>query len=196
MRDLLSQAGLLRIPLLVCFAEWSFFILYWDAAAKNSSPAKVSESRKSRRVHELLINAAFLLAVLPIWGLRERWLPDTSFSVLAGLSVQTLAGALGIWARRVLGSHWSREITIKVDHRLIRTGPYRLVRHPIYTAWLGMFGGTAIVSGELHAMLGFAMAAFAYWRKIRLEEANLRTAFGAEYEAYRRDTWRLVPWFF
>jgi protein-S-isoprenylcysteine O-methyltransferase Ste14 len=194
MRDQLSQAGFLRIPLLVCFAEWSFFILYWSAAAKNSSPVKVSESRKSRRVHELLLNTALLLAVLPIPGLRGRFLPDTSLYVWAGLSVQTFAGALGIWARRALDSHWSGEITIKVDHRLIRTGPYRLVRHPIYTAWLGMFAGTAIVSGQVHALLGFAMAAIAYWRKIRLEETNLMNAFGAEYEAFRRDTWRLVPW--
>jgi protein-S-isoprenylcysteine O-methyltransferase Ste14 len=58
---------------------------------------------------------------------------------------------------------------------------------------LGMFFGTALVFGGRHAVLGFAMAAFAYRRKIRLEEANLRTAFGPAYEVYRRDTWALVP---
>jgi protein-S-isoprenylcysteine O-methyltransferase Ste14 len=57
-----------------------------------------------------------------------------------------------------------------------------------------MFAGTALVSGQMHAALGFAMAAFAYWRKIGLEEANLRNAFGPEYEAYRRGTRALVPW--
>jgi protein-S-isoprenylcysteine O-methyltransferase Ste14 len=179
---------------LVCFAEWAFFILYWNAAAKNSSPAKVSESRKSRRVHELLLNTALLLVVLPVPGLRQRFLPDALYVVWTGLSIQTAALALGIWARRVLGRHWSGEITIKVDHQLIRSGPYRWVRHPIYTAWLGMFAGTALVSGQIHAALGFSMAAFAYWRKIRLEEANLKNAFGPEYDAYRRETWALVPW--
>lgn len=184
----------MSIPALVCFAEWAFFILYWEAAAKNSSPAKSSESRKSRRVHELLLNAAFLLVIVPVPGLRQRFLPDVPFAVWAGLGVQTASGALGIWARRLLGRHWSGEITIKIDHELIRSGPYRFVRHPIYTAWLGMFAGTALASGQMHALLGFAMAAFAYWRKIRLEEANLRRAFGPEYEAYRRDTRALVPW--
>jgi protein-S-isoprenylcysteine O-methyltransferase Ste14 len=101
--------------------------------------------------------------------------------------------ALGVWARRHLGCYWSGEIAIKVDHRLIRSGPYRFVRHPIYTAMLGMFAGTAVVSGQLHAALGLAMAGFAYWRKIRLEEANLRKAFGPEYDAYRRATGSLVP---
>jgi protein-S-isoprenylcysteine O-methyltransferase Ste14 len=184
----------MSITTLVCFAEWAVFILYWDAAAKNSSPAKVSESRKSRRVHELLLNVGLLLVIVPVPGLRERFLPDKELVAWTGLSIQTAAVALGIWARRVLGSHWSGEITIKVDHQLIRSGPYRLVRHPIYTAWLGMFAATAIVSGQIHGLIGFAMAAFAYWRKIRLEEANLKNAFGSDYEAYRRETWALVPW--
>jgi protein-S-isoprenylcysteine O-methyltransferase Ste14 len=184
----------MSIPVLVCFAEWSFFILYWNAAAKNSSAAKVSESRKSRRVHELLLNAALLLAIVPVPGLRQRFLPSAALVAWCGLGIQTAAVALGIWARRVLGQHWSGEITIKVDHELIRSGPYRLVRHPIYTAWLGMFAATAIVSGQVHGVLGFAMAAFAYGRKIRLEEANLKNAFGAEYDEYRRETRALVPW--
>ena len=186
----------MNVTTLLCVAEWAFFILYWDAAAKNSSPAKVSESRQSRRVHQLLLNAGLLLELLPVWGLRQQILPNTALVVWTGLSIQTAAIALGIWARRILGQHWSGEITIKVDYRLIRTGPYRLVRHPIYTAWLGMFARTAIVLGQMHALLGFAVAAFAYWRKIRLEEANLKNAFGAEYEGYRRNTWALVPWLF
>jgi protein-S-isoprenylcysteine O-methyltransferase Ste14 len=98
-----------------------------------------------------------------------------------------------IWARRHLGVHWSGEITIKFDHRLIRSGPYRRIRHPIYTAMIGMMAGSAITSGEMHALLGFAIAGLAYARKIRMEEANLRRAFGAAYEGYRRETGALIP---
>jgi protein-S-isoprenylcysteine O-methyltransferase Ste14 len=56
-----------------------------------------------------------------------------------------------------------------------------------------MFVGTALVSGQLHALLGLVMVAFAYWRKIRLEEANLRKAFGEADDAYQRDTGALIP---
>ncbi len=101
-----------------------------------------------------------------------------------------------MWARRHLGANWSGEITIKVDHRLVRTGPYRKIRHPIYTAMLGMFVGTCIVSGELHAIMGTALCALAYWRKIRLEESNLDEAFGPDYAAYRRESWALLPGLF
>jgi protein-S-isoprenylcysteine O-methyltransferase Ste14 len=80
-----------------------------------------------------------------------------------------------------------------VDHQLIRSGPYKLLRHPIYTGILAMYLGTAVVSGEWLAVIGVVLVVFAYWRKIRLEEANMVVAFGADYDAYRRESWALVP---
>ena len=183
----------LSVPMCVSIAEWAVFTLYWSAAAKNSSPAKAAESPRSRLVHEVLVNVALLLVVLPVPGLGQRFLPDVFYGVGAGLCVQTASGMLGVWARRHPGSNWSGEIAIKVDHQLIRNGPYRFVRHPICTAMLGMFAGSAIVSAQLHAVLGVAMAGFAYWRKIRLEEANMWKTFGPAYDAYRRDTGALIP---
>ena len=83
-----------------------------------------------------------------------------------------------------------------MDHELVRTGPYRLLRHPIYTAMLGMFLGTAIASSQFHALLGLAILVVAYLRKTRLEDQMLAQAFGADYNAYRRHTWALVPFLF
>jgi hypothetical protein len=114
----------------------------------------------------------------------------------AGLAVEAVGLFLAIRARRHLGRNWSGEITIKEDHQLIRTGPYGVLRHPIYAGLLAMYAGTALVTGERLALIGLAMAAFAYWRKIQLEEANLNVAFGADYQAYRRETWALVPGLF
>jgi hypothetical protein len=94
---------MMSIPTLVCFAEWAFFILYWNAAAKNSSPAKVSESRKSRRVHEILLNAGLLLVIVPVPGLRERFLPDKELIEWIGLILETAAFALGIWSGEFSG---------------------------------------------------------------------------------------------
>ncbi len=78
----------------------------------------------------------------------------------------------------------------------MRSGPYRILRHPIYTAMIGMAAGTAIVSGTLHALLGMTLMIVAYARKIRMEESTLRTAFGVEYDQYRRVSWALVPGIF
>jgi protein-S-isoprenylcysteine O-methyltransferase Ste14 len=82
---------------------------------------------------------------------------------------------------------------IKADHQLVTSGPYRLIRHPIYTAILALAGGTAIVSAQLRGALGFAVFAFVYWRKLRLEEAMLAETFGAEWSSYRQRSWALVP---
>jgi len=65
--------------------------------------------------------------------------------------------------------------------------------HPIYTGLLTMYVGTALVTGEWLGVVGVAAALVAYWRKIRLEEANLTAAFANEYEAYRRETSARVP---
>jgi protein-S-isoprenylcysteine O-methyltransferase Ste14 len=118
------------------------------------------------------------------------------FLVALGALVQSASLLLAVWARRHLGSNWSASVRIAEDHQLIRTGPYRVLRHPIYTAMLGMFLGTAIASSQYHALLGLALLVAAYLRKTRLEEQILRGTFGVEYDAYRRQTWALVPLLF
>ena len=172
---------------------WVAFIIFWGVTAQRGAPAKSAESRESRAFHQSLMNGAMLLLFLPIPGLLWRYLPVSPLLVPAGLAVQVAAALLHVWARRHLGRNWSSAVMIKTDHRLVRSGPYRIVRHPIYTAILGMAAGTAIVSGQLHALLGVATITFAYWRKIRLEEQHLGETFGAEYDAYKRESWALIP---
>ena len=141
------------------------------------------------------MNVALLLVMLPIRGLG-RFLPVSALPMTAGLAVEAGGLLLAIQARRHLGRNWSGEITIKTEHELIQSGPYKLLRHPIYTGLLAMYAGTTLVTGEWLAIIGMAMALFAYWRKIQLEQANLKEAFGAEYDSYRRTTWALVPGLF
>lgn len=180
-------------PLWLSAALWIAFMGYWSAAAKNASAAKSSETRASRARHERLMNGALLLLFLSVPPLRGRFLPPSALLVPLGLSLHAASFLFAIWARRHLGSNWSGAITVKADHELVRSGPYRFIRHPIYTAMLGMFVGTALVSGEWHALLGVAVILYAYVRKIRLEEQTLAGAFGGAYEEYRRASWALVP---
>jgi protein-S-isoprenylcysteine O-methyltransferase Ste14 len=171
---------------------WILFSMYWEFAAKGAAEAKNSESQGSRGFHVFLANVAVLLEIVPIRGLG-RFLPLTFLSLAAGLGVEFLGLFLAIWARRALGRNWSGEISIRVEHQLIRSGPYRRLRDPIYTGLLAMYGGTALVTRTWLAIVGVAIAAFGYWRKIRLEEKNLDVGFGAEHEADRREAWALVP---
>src|SRR5579862_2281635 len=85
-------------PLWLSGAGWVAFNIYWSVAARNSAPAKKSESPESRRIHQYLLSAALLLLFIPIPGLQQRFLPATPIVVLAGLTLRGLRAAGGMGA--------------------------------------------------------------------------------------------------
>lgn len=154
------------------------------------------ESVASRWGHILpLVIAGLLIAVptLPGW-LGQLLLPRSW--ILYGIGVVVVAAGLGfsVWARRVLGRNWSGTVTLKEDHELVQSGPYRWIRHPIYTGILLGFVGSAVARDEWRGVLAVLIAGVALWRKLRLEERWMHELFGARYEEYRRRTWALIPW--
>jgi protein-S-isoprenylcysteine O-methyltransferase Ste14 len=100
---------------------------------------------------------------------------------------------LTAWARIHLGRLWSGNITRKPDHRIVDTGPYGLVRHPIYSGLILSACATAAMRGVLSAALGALAFALAFYLKARLEEQFLRVELGPSYDAYARRVGMLVP---
>ena len=176
----------------VALWTWVLFSLYWEYAKRDSAVAVRSESASSRGLHVGLASLAQLMVLIPFAGVA-RVVPVSGVLMGVGLAMEGLGVAVAVWARVRLGRQWSGEITIKEDHRLIRSGPYKSVRHPIYTGLLAMYLGSALVVGTWVALAGVVLAGLAYWRKVGLEERNLEEAFGAEYEGYREETWELLP---
>jgi protein-S-isoprenylcysteine O-methyltransferase Ste14 len=186
--------GLPRWPVSVSAVLWLVFITYWSAMASRAAPTKSAESAASRRTHVRLMNGALILLFIPFISLLgRRFLPDSLVFVVLGLAIQIGAGALGVWARRHLGRNWSGAITVAEDHQLVRSGPYRRLRHPIYSAMIGMFVGSTVAIGEWHSLLGLALIVIAYARKIPLEERSLRGVFGPAYDEYCKSSWALIP---
>ena len=98
------------------------------------------------------------------------------------------------WARLHLGRLWSGFVTAKADHHIVDTGPYRLVRHPIYTGAIFAALATAFIKASPAAFLGFALIALGFWMTARVEERFLRQELGPEaYDAYSRRTPMLIP---
>jgi protein-S-isoprenylcysteine O-methyltransferase Ste14 len=101
------------------------------------------------------------------------------------------------WARLHLGQLWSGNITLKADHRVVDTGPYRLVRHPIYTGMILAALATALEKGTILGLVGVALITFGFWLKARMEERFLRAELGPEaYDAYAKRTPMLAPFLF
>lgn len=175
-------------------ALWIVFTVYWSIEARNRLPDARAERTASTALHQVMLNVALLLLFVPVPGLNGYFLPDRwRFTIVLGVAIQIASGALAVWARRHLGHNWAAEVRVGVGHELIQSGPYRRLRHPIYTGMLGMFVGTAIASSRYHALLGIALLIIAYLRKTRLEEEILSQTFGDTYREYRRTSWRLVP---
>jgi protein-S-isoprenylcysteine O-methyltransferase Ste14 len=177
----------------IAIALICFFSICWSAAAKDSAPTQSSESVRSRRLHLIVLNSAVLLLILSVPGLTRRFLPASGTLTVAGLAVEIAGILFAFWARRHLGRNWSGEVRIATGHQLVRSGPYKTIRHPIYTGVLAMYGGVMLVSGQIHALLAFLIITVAYWRKLRLEEKILSINFGSDWDSWHRETWALVP---
>jgi protein-S-isoprenylcysteine O-methyltransferase Ste14 len=183
-----------RPTILVSACLWLAYNVIVSIGLSKRPDAKSAESRKSRAVHEYLLLAGLVLLFTPIPGLTGQFVPDTLTTAAIGLGIQLAGMLFYFWSRTYLGRLWSGQIVIMQDHQLIETGPYRLLRHPLYTGFIGMFVGTAIVSGQYHALVGVAFCIVAYARKIPMEEAALRAEFGEAFDVYRQKRWAFIPW--
>ena len=119
--------------------------------------------------------------------------PKADWARAAGASVCVVGLLMTLWARCTLGGNWNSAVTFKQGHELIRTGPYRLVRHPIYTGLLVMALGTALDFGQLRCWLALPLIAAAFWIKLKREEKLLLRHFPDEYPAYQEQVKALVP---
>jgi len=125
--------------------------------------------------------------------LRERFVPHGRWVEAIGLGIVWAGVLIACWARYVLGRNWSSVVQLKVDHELIEHGPYRLVRHPIYTGLLVAFFGNAVMVGDWRGLIAVAIVFASFWRKLRLEETWLGEFFGSRYDEYRQRSYALLP---
>ena len=178
-------------------AMWLCFLAYWWAISRNVKETERRESGSSRLARLVLLVCAVALLWLPsvpLPLLGRRFLPDGAWCFWGGAAV-TAAGLLfAVWARRHLGKNWSQAVTLKEGHELITSGPYALVRHPIYTGLLLAFFGCAVARGEWRGLLAVALVFGVLWRKLKLEEKWMRVQFGQSYEAYSQRVAGLVPY--
>ncbi|HEX5460075.1 MAG TPA: isoprenylcysteine carboxylmethyltransferase family protein [Steroidobacteraceae bacterium] len=174
----------------ITMAIWLVYGGVWLLTAFRLKPiARVSDS--GSRMGELLILACaaqLLFAEAPKIALLDaRYLPALAGLARLGITLAALGAVFSIVARLYLGQNWSATATIKQDHELIRTGPYGLVRHPIYTGTLIAAIGTAIAFGQIRDLLALPLVTVGFSLKARSEERLLMSNFGDRYAAYRRE---------
>lgn len=177
---------------------WVAVLGYWLWSSRSAKPV-VSQEPLAVRIAAYwlpLAMAALLLGPGPWFGhslLREQFVPHTTPVYAAGLSLAVAGAMLCIYSRFLLGRNWSATVQLKQDHELIQAGPYRHIRHPIYTGFLLLFLGNAVMVGDWRGLLAVAIVFASFWRKLRIEEKWLAEHFGPAYQAYRSHTKALIP---
>lgn len=174
---------------LVFAIGWAAFWIYWLVAAFTMKRGRVPWSRELR-IRAVIVVLAIL--VVRFGRFHSGGLHSDPWRAGPGLVLFALGLGFAIWARMHIGRNWGTPMSRKVEPELVTTGPYRLVRHPIYSGILLAGAGTAVaLSWPWLIGVGLAGAYFGYSAVV--EERYLAEQFPDTYPAYRRSTRMLVP---
>lgn len=178
------------------YAPWIVFAVSWTIGVFRTRPTVKRDRLPARYIVLAIVGVGFYLLLshdAAMEALGQRVLPRTVELRIVGAVLLWAGVGLALWARWHLGQYWSGRITIKEGHKLIRTGPYARLRHPIYSGLVLAAAGTAIEVDRWHGISVVCIVLFGFWIKARREEALLAEHFGAEFEEHRRATGFLLP---
>jgi protein-S-isoprenylcysteine O-methyltransferase Ste14 len=179
---------------------WVVWYVTWIAAVVFSSRTKVQMGGADMGGwHRALASAGVVLLFTPARWTGPIGAPLWKAPALAQwLLLALVVAGFGFcwWARLHLGRLWSGLVTLKEGHHIVDTGPYGLVRHPIYTGVMFAALMTALIAASPAALLGFALVCLGFGMTARIEEGFLRDQLGAQaYDDYSRRTPMLIPKF-
>jgi protein-S-isoprenylcysteine O-methyltransferase Ste14 len=180
----------------ICLDLWMVLALIWLITSLRTRRTQERVDIASRLLYGIPVILGFVLMFdnhFPMSWLQSNILPANVFPRVLGVALTAFGLAFAVWARFSIGQNWSSAVSIKVEHQLVRTGPYAWVRHPIYSGILLMMIGTAVVVGQVRGVLATLVLWSAFWVKSRMEESFMLKTFGQDYTDYSRSTGALVP---
>jgi len=180
----------------VCFYLWCAWLVIWLVWGLGTKKTQQREGISSRLSYMIFSVAAFYLMFsgdVPEGWLRTRLLALNLWTEWLGIAITAAGLGFAIWARAYLGRNWSGTVTVKVGHELVRGGPYRWVRHPIYSGMILAMLGTALERGQMRGFIAVVLLYAGFKIKSRIEEQAMAATFGPEYAEYMNNTGAIVP---
>jgi protein-S-isoprenylcysteine O-methyltransferase Ste14 len=170
---------------------WLCFVAYWIISALNAKKV-IKRTNRTGWILGRLIIFVLVVAMFQIPALRRPLFPGTTAVLLLGTILCGSGITLAIWARWHLGRNWNFAPSIQENHELVTSGPYRYVRHPIYTGMMIAFLGSALVGGP-GWLIAFAAASLMFVARIHTEEQFMMEIFPGQYPEYKKRTKALLP---
>jgi protein-S-isoprenylcysteine O-methyltransferase Ste14 len=175
---------------------WAVFWIYWTIRELRWRRSKRKVALTFTVLNSGLLYLGFIMVLLgrsAPSSLGLLLLPQAIPIQILGTVFAIVGVGFAIWSRQSLSNNWSRNVAILENQQFIHSGPYTIVRHPIYTGILLALLGSTLVSSTLGSLLGFVFAIISLWQKARMEEKLLITEFGQQYANYQRDVRFLIP---
>ena len=178
-----------------------YFSLQVRRAGERLLPDRAAIQREGRGAFAVRFVAFFvLLALLALYALNVPWLRVLSIPLppwlrWAGFVLGLASLAWWVWTQSALGAHWSAQLQLRAGHRLVTTGPYARVRHPLYTAMLGIAAAFALVTAHWVFVAFGILSIVGLFSRVPREEQMMLDEFGSEYAAYMQRTGRFFPRF-
>jgi len=177
---------------LVFAVGWAAFWLYWLVAAFSMKRGRVPWSRELR-IRAVI--AVVVILLIRVGAFRGHGLNADAWRAGVGLVLFALGLGLAVWARIHIGRNWGTPMTQKETPELVTSGPYRLVRHPIYSGILAAGAGTAVALSWVW-LTAVALAGVYFLYSATVEERYMAEQFPDRYPAYKHSTKMLVPFVF
>jgi protein-S-isoprenylcysteine O-methyltransferase Ste14 len=179
----------MRVVDLIIAVAWVLFWAYWLIAARGTKPGHSRWGRYAASRVAIIVVIVFLVRAL---GFRSHPIKNDPVLTTIGLALVVLGLALAVWARVYIGRNWGTPMSRKDEPELVTTGPYRRVRHPIYTGLVLAMVGTALAT-TLFGLIAVAVLAGFFIYSANREEAYLAEQFPDTYPAYKASTKMLIP---
>lgn len=180
----------------LCILAWLTLAVVWIIGFFGNKKTTSLPNPLAQIIANVLLFGSPVVLFYPL--VRNAWVPTrgtpTDAIEIIGVVLSFAAVAFAIWARITLGKNWSGAvITLKEDHKLVTTGPYKFVRHPIYTGYFLATLGTALTIGTVASYLATLMIFIGFLIRMQKEETLMTHQFPSEYPAYKQKSKKLIP---
>ncbi len=185
--------------LLLNFKTWilviSAIVLWLSQPAFSTTDMNMNkESDRLSLLFILLASCVSVFSSVTEWAYFTENKSEVNFITVTGLVLLLSGIILRVWSINILGKNFTAAVKITKEHELIKSGPYRYIRHPSYLgALIAITGCPVFLNNSFTILISFIVMMFAYYFRITFEEKALSAHFGRFYEDYKKNTYRLLP---
>ena len=151
-------------------------------------------SDKSSILIILIMSSLTVVASVTEWAYLNNAIESSVILTITGACLLILGISIRVWAIRTLGKHFTATVTLTSNHQLVRSGPYHWVRHPSYLgAFMALVGCPLFLNSLWATVIAIVSMTIAYYLRIGVEEKMLSSYFGKQYQDYKENTKRIIP---